>query len=122
MVQFGGTCAAESRDSLRPSPHNLKMPAQQSSVRRVPSAREKIGWYVGISFWTLLAAYWSVQMALGVPDAYRGQHRGGLLLSVASLIMCATNLTSSTRWRHVLILAMLVPLVSALYVIGLFGG
>lgn len=98
------------------------MPMEQPPARRILSARGRAGWYVGISFWTLLAAYWSVQTALGVPDTYRGQHRAGLLLCTASLVMCAGQLSSSTRWRHLLTLAMLVPLAAALYAVGLFGG
>ena len=34
---------------------------------------------------TVLAVYWSTQIARGVPDAYAGQNWGGLLLSVAIL-------------------------------------
>jgi len=98
------------------------MAIEQSPVRRISPPRGRAGWYVGISFWTLLAAYWSIQMAMGVPDSYRGQHRAGLLMCVASLVMCAAQLSSSTRWRHALTLGMLVPLAAALYAVGLFGG
>ena len=98
------------------------MRMEQSPARRILSVRVRTGWYVGISFWTLLAAYWSIQMAMGVPDSYRGQHRAGLLMCVASLVMCAAQLSSSTRWRRALTLAMLVPLAAALYAVGLFGG
>ena len=44
----------------------------------------------------VLAVYWSTQIARGVPDAYPGQNRGGLLLSLAILAGASSGLVKQS--------------------------
>ena len=79
--------------------------AQQSLpfARTLERARKVLEFAV-IGGAACLTLYWSAQVALGTPDAYRGEVRGGLFLSLAML----TGSGSSVLTNHYVRIALLV--------------
>jgi hypothetical protein len=89
-------------------------------TRKLSAAARVLAWVAAVSS-GVLVVYWATQMALGAPDAYRGQHRGGLLLSLGILIGSASSLVATRSLRVVFPFVSLVCLVAAVYFFGLFG-
>jgi hypothetical protein len=97
------------------------MPAQSQAVTRKLSAAVRVlGFAVAVGS-VFLAVYWSSQIALGVPDAYRGQTRGGLLLSLAILTGAASHLVVRQSLRIALAIISMVCIATAMYFFGQFG-
>jgi hypothetical protein len=96
------------------------MPVESSAHYRTPTPPGQTTRAVARGLDTLatvlsaaLAAYWSIQIARGTPDAYIGQHRAGLLLSVAVMTGSASQLLNTARWRMMLLIISLVCLATA---------
>jgi len=68
----------------------------------------------------ILTAYSLIRLARDVPDAYAGQVRGGLSLSVSLLAGSAGQLVESPRARIPLAIISLLFVMTAMYFI--FGG
>jgi hypothetical protein len=98
-----------------------RMPVQPLPITRKLSAAAKLLASAGAVGSAVLAVYWSCQIALGAPDAYRGQNRGGLLLSLAILTGSASQLVMRQSLRIALSVVSMVCLAAAIYFFGLFG-
>lgn len=64
-----------------------------------------------------LAVYWCRQIALGVPDAYPGQTRGGLFLALAIFTNSAGSLATKPYLQGALALSSMVCVAVAVYAV-----
>lgn len=79
-------------------------------------------WVIGLLFSTGLGVYWAAEMVMGVPDAFRGEHRAAnVLVSIAGAMVCASHLVLTMRWRLILVNASLVSILAA-FCFAAFGG
>ena len=70
-----------------------------------------------IPFWLIMIGHWSLEIIRGVPDAYGGQHYGGLFISIGSLFAVGSSVVPHSRWRIAMMIGMWVFLIPALYYI-----
>jgi hypothetical protein len=91
------------------------VPTFRLSIGRKKARVETILWSVQALLSAGLVAHWGIEIMSGVPDAYRGQHRGGLMLSAALLSGAVSNFTVSPRLRLALNVASAVLLAFAYF-------
>jgi hypothetical protein len=90
------------------------MPKQASPTTILSGTAKVLGAAAALGS-SLLVVYWSIQIALGVPDDYFGQTRGGLFLSLAILTNSAGILLAKPYVRIALPVVSLVCLAIAVY-------
>ena len=91
------------------------MPAQPLPIVRRLSATARVLACATALASAILVVYWSTRIALGAPDAYRGQHGGGLLLSLALLTNSSSGLVGPRSLRIAFPIVSIVCLVLAAY-------
>ena len=91
------------------------MPTQPFSVSRTLSSTARLLGAAAALGSFLLVLHWSRQVALGVPDGYAGQTRGGLLLSLAILTNAVGILVAKPYLRLGLPVLSILCLAAALY-------
>ena len=69
----------------------------------------------------VLSVYWAREIALGVPDAYRGEARGSLFLSLGMLSGSAGSLVSKQYWQVVLLVISGACLAASVYFMAPWG-
>ena len=94
------------------------MPVQPLAITRTLSGAAKVLGSAIAAGSTLLVAYWSSQIARGVPDGYPGQTRGGLFLSLAILTGSVGGLVAKPYLRVALAILSMVCLATAIYFLG----
>jgi hypothetical protein len=90
------------------------MPQQPSPTTTLSRTAKVLGAAAALGS-SLLVVYWSTQIALGVPDNYIGQTRGGVFLSLAILTNSAGLLLPKPYVRIAFEVVSMVCLAIAFY-------